>query len=476
MTLTADRGKLLEVEAVLKAAREMRRERKMSFYAPYPKQKEFHALGAKCSERLLMAGNQLGKTWAGAFESACHLTGIYPEWWTGRRWDRPVRFAFGGETAVLVRDVSQRHLCGTPGVLADFGTGMIPKDHLIDKTLGRGVTDAFDTIMVRHISGGTSIGLFKTYEQGREKWQADTLDGIWDDEETPSDVYGEQLARISATAGMIYVTFTPLKGRSEVVNRFLDEPSTDRAVVTMTIDDVTHISPEEKKKIILRYKAHERDARVRGIPMLGSGAIFQAAESEMVCDPFRVPDFWPQLWGVDFGIGHPFAAARLAWDRDTDIIYITHCFKMTDEHAPTHVAAIKAAGEWIHVAWPQDGTQRDKGSGSPLASIYRTLGARMLPTHATFPDGSISTEAGVAEINDREASGRFKVFNTCGQYLDERRRYHRKDGQIVKEFDDILSATRVAVMAKRYARAQISTRRAGQGVQIADGLDFNLFA
>src|SRR5262245_10705883 len=65
-------------------------EDKLRYYRPYPKQREFHAAGATSRERLLMAGNQLGKTLAGGFEAAMHATGRYPDWWQGKRFDRPV--------------------------------------------------------------------------------------------------------------------------------------------------------------------------------------------------------------------------------------------------------------------------------------------------------------------------------------------------------------------------------------------------
>jgi hypothetical protein len=64
-----------------------RTENKLAYYRPYAKQREFHAAGASARERLLMAGNQLGKTIAGGFEAAMHATGRYPGWWQGRRFD-----------------------------------------------------------------------------------------------------------------------------------------------------------------------------------------------------------------------------------------------------------------------------------------------------------------------------------------------------------------------------------------------------
>src|SRR5262245_1041072 len=54
---------------------------RLGSYSPYDKQAQFHAAGAKHRERLLMAGNQLGKTLAGSMETAMHATGRYPSWW-----------------------------------------------------------------------------------------------------------------------------------------------------------------------------------------------------------------------------------------------------------------------------------------------------------------------------------------------------------------------------------------------------------
>ena len=55
-------------------------ENKLASYKPYDRQRQFHEAGTSHRERLLMAGNQLGKTLAGAMETAMHATGRYPEW------------------------------------------------------------------------------------------------------------------------------------------------------------------------------------------------------------------------------------------------------------------------------------------------------------------------------------------------------------------------------------------------------------
>lgn len=175
-----------------------------------------------------MAGNQLGKTIAGGFEWAIHLTGRYPNWWKGRVFDKPVKFWAGGVTGLSTRDNPQRILVGPPMQKEAWGTGAIPSECIKDHITGRGVPNGLDSVIVNWGGGGDvqaqeSLLQFKAYEQGREKWQGDTLDGVWCDEEPPLDIYSEGKTRVQATHGIVIVTFTPLLGMSDVVTLFLTE-------------------------------------------------------------------------------------------------------------------------------------------------------------------------------------------------------------------------------------------------------------
>src|SRR5258708_5513527 len=87
---------LASLEATLLKEKETRANRtKLIAYKPYPKQAEFHAAGSEFRERILIAANQVGKTWAAGFEVAMHATGLYPDWWIGRRFNRPTRWVVG---------------------------------------------------------------------------------------------------------------------------------------------------------------------------------------------------------------------------------------------------------------------------------------------------------------------------------------------------------------------------------------------
>jgi phage terminase large subunit-like protein len=213
------------LQAVLNALQteQIRRqtECRLTYFRPYPKQLDFLNAGATYRERLLMTCNRFGKTFCGAAEMAFHLTGLYPEWWKGKRFEKPVRAWAAGVTGETTRDVVQTALIGPPHRRAEWGTGLIPKHCIGDVSMAHGTADLIDTVSVLHVSGGYSQLQFKSYSAGREKWQGTALEVLWCDEEPPSDIYTEGLTRTNETGGIVYITFTSLQGISNVVRRFL---------------------------------------------------------------------------------------------------------------------------------------------------------------------------------------------------------------------------------------------------------------
>ncbi|MEM9122178.1 MAG: terminase family protein [Pseudomonadota bacterium] len=224
-----------------------------------------------------------------------------------------------------------------------------------------------------------------------------------------------------------------------------------RRLIRMTIDDVDHYTPEQKEAILEAYPAHERQARAWGVPALGSGRVFPVSEESLKTPAFAIPRHWALIGGLDFGWDHPFAAVLLAWDRDADCLYVVDCYRIRNETPLVHAGALKAWGE-VPWAWPHDGLQTEKGSGRPLADSYRGHGLQLLSDKATHAEGGFSLEAGIMALVERMRAGRFKVFDHLSDWFEEFRTYHRKDGKIVKERDDLMSATRIAHMMLRYAR------------------------
>jgi hypothetical protein len=249
--------------------------------------------------------------------------------------------------------------------------------------------------------------------------------------------------------------------------RFLTEQPPGTHVTTMTIDDAEHYTDAQRAAIIAAYPAHEREARAKGIPSLGSGRVFPVTEEEIAEGSIAIPETWPRLCAMDFGWDHPFAAVWLAWDRDSDTVHVYDAYRVRETTPAQHAVTLRAKGLWIPCAWPHDGLQHDKQSGKQLAVLYREAGVNMLPEHAKFSDGTIGFEAGVTAMLERMQSGRLKVARHLASWWEEFRMYHRKDGLVVKERDDLMSATRVGLMALRYAETK--PRPAAPMTMIAGG-------
>ena len=455
--------------AALAAVEALLAQRALEFYEPYPKQLEFHAAGKSFAERLLMAGNQLGKTVAASRETAYHLTGRYPDWWPGRRFAKPVVFWTGSPTGQTSRDTVQRLLLGRPG---EWGTGALPAADIVDiKRAAGSVPDQVETVTVKSVLGGTSTVTMKSYDQSRIRWQGESVEGVWFDEEPPLDIYSEGKTRTQASkpfGTFVYLTFTPLLGMSSVVVRFLNEKPAGTSVTGMTIYDAGHYTEDERARIIAGYPAHERDARAKGIPIMGSGRVFTIPEESLRVDPIAIPAHWPRICGMDFGWDHPTANVWLAWDKDNDVLYVYAVHRQRETTPIVHAAAIKARGAWIPVAWPHDGLQHDKGSGTQIAQQYKAQGVNMHRERSTHPpkpgspegSGGFGVEAGILDMIDRMQTGRWKVFRTCSEWFEEYRMFHRKDGLIVKEGDDLMSASRIGLMMRRFAKTAPLTERA----------------
>jgi len=185
--------------------------------------------------------------------------------------------------------------------------------------------------------------------------------------------------------------------------------------------------------------------------MLGSGRIFPYSQEDLTVEPFEIPKYWPRIGGLDFGIDHPFAAVELAHDRDSDTVYLTRCYRIQNALPVIHASMLR---NWnLPWAWPHDGLSRDKASGRQIAQIYKDEGLEMLSEHAKYSDERKGfLEDSLMDLSQRMQKGQFKVFQHCHEFFEEFRTYHRKDGLVVKEHDDLISATRYALMMLRYAR------------------------
>lgn len=424
-----------------------------------PKHRAFFDAGLTYNERTFMAGNRVGKSVAGAFESCCHATGVYPFWWNGRVFDRPTHGWAVGSTARATRDTAQKELLGPIGAI---GTGMIPKDKIGRAWSLAGVPKAIDMIQVKHISGGWSTIGFKNYEQPLQAFYGTALDWVWLDEECPQDHYNECLIRTMTTDGLVYNTFTPLQGLTPMVVRFAEKADylagaqkligipdqeddgedarligrkTSKAIIQAGWDDAPWLTEKAKEQMEADTPPHLRAARRSGKPSMGSGSVYPIDIEQLLVKPFVIPAHYRRLYALDVGWNRT-AVLWGALDPQTDVLYITEEYYVGEQQPPLHAAAIRARGDWIPGVIDPASVGSNQKDGTSLMIDYKKLGLQLHPAIN-------AVDAGISALWQRMNTGTLKFFYNLPNLSKEFVLYRRDlRGKIVKENDHLMDCLR----------------------------------
>lgn len=429
-----------------------------------PKQ-EIYCITVEHPDHLFVANGYVnsntGKSISGAFEASCHATGIYPAWWVGRRFDKPTYGWAVGSTARSTRDTAQKELLGPIGA---WGTGMIPKESIGKFWALAGVPQGVDLIKVKHQpTDGWSMISFKNYEQPVEAFYGTSLDWIWADEESPQDRYNEMLLRTMTTDGIVFNTFTPLKGLTPMVVRFsekadylagaekligipdkddheekdarLENVTTAKAIIQAGWDDAPWLTEKSKEQMEADTEPHLRAARRSGRPSMGSGNVFPISLEEIMIEPFKIPGYYKRLYALDVGWNRT-AVLWAALDPQTSILYLYDEHYVGEQQPPLHAAAIRSRGEWIPGVIDPASRGRGQADGRQLMKDYKDLGLRLSPAIN-------ARDSGISELWQRMSTGNLKIFNSLTSLAKEFVLYRRKlNGKIVDENDHLMDCMR----------------------------------
>jgi len=465
--------------------------------------KQMEIMNSKAPALFVRAGNQVGKTQVGAGIVAALLTQEFPADYDG--WVQPKLELARPHTCEvwciaptwqMVRDGCQSRLLGDVAA-GQVGTGIIPADRIISIQNARGISGSVDTAIIRRTDGTTAVLRFKTGDQGREALQGSSCDMIWADEMPEMDVWGELLARLSATSGRILLTATPLKQGSDVAAWFREPGQAERRqTIVMGIDDANHLTPQMRADMLGKYANDPVAAATRlfGAEWAGGGLIFPNLHADNLenrpVSEFPMSIRWiigldPAHQGLSTKSAHPAGVILLAYDPLGKICHVVDEIRLQNELPSTLVAAIL---NWENgdapVAWGQAETQGtgDGTRAETYAGLYKRLGLRMLDKHATLPGGGVSLDPQIDNINQLLATGKLKISRRCKMLLEELSNYERDEkGQPIPVRDDLISALRYAIlMAPQYARGLEPDRvRHGMGRRrlypgMAEGVDFDV--
>jgi len=433
-------------------------------YHPEPKQKLFHSTGLIAKERAFFGANRSGKSLSTSAENSMHITGIYPcdstdsdgmPWdWNGYVYDRPVNVWVAGVTNSETFQSLKKYYVGSLGK-----EGFIHSSLIVKKDIQRQI------YYIQHSSGGISTLRFKSYEQGEDSWQAETCDIIHLDEEPPSKIYSEAVTRTASTSpnhhGMILLSMTPLKGVTSLMlkymqNTILDENGKEdetvmvgpnqvvnsRIYIIVSHDDAPHMTSEEKARLYNSYSHHEREARTKGIPSIGSGLVYPVHDSNLLVSPFEIPEYWPRCFGMDFG-WHNTAAVFMAHDQDNDVVYLYGEY-LAGHLTPQHHAfqLIKQGADWMPGGYDGAGEGAQQSDGGNLVDLYEQAGIRNWT-----PADKKSVNKGIYTVLQRMETGKLKIFSSLTKLMTELRMYSRDDnGKVKKGNDHLMDAMRYGVV------------------------------
>lgn len=431
---------LLERKKALQAFKKFER------HMPWPKQRV--ACNSKHRVIAIMGGNRTGKSLTGSYWCTAHITGRYPDWWEGNRYTSAVDGWAVGKTLGSTRDIIQFELLGDIRKPGGLGTGMIPKELIVDIRMAAGMPDVVDTIYVKHEGGGIGALGLKSGEQGQGKLMGTKKKFVWLDEEPERNGYGvfSELRTRTATEpdGQILVTYTPLQGMNELARYILTQDDPGILLVNITLADAAHLTPEQREEMVRGWLPHEREARELGKPIMADGAVFPFSESQMTCEPFSIPEGWPIVAGMDVGMATPTCVVWWAKDPSTGIRYAFREYAAADTLRETHAKNIRGVGEGVYIAVDPSANRRE-GDGKRTMQVYRSLGLNVANANNDVQHGIMTWHSGFAD-------GTVKIFRNLTGLLEEIRFYQYENGAIKKVRDHRIDAGRYGLTAMEHAR------------------------
>ena len=463
--MTQDQKTAFE-ELVIATAEDMRYNQ-LRYFRPFEHQKRFFT--TVTDRRGILAANRIGKTVSTCFETAYHLTGRYPDWWTGKRFSGPITAMVAGEGWSQVALVLQKELLGTNDVKIqdNLGTGAIPRTDIVFDTMRNDGANVIGC-EIRHSSGGKSYLLFANYTQEVRQLQGFKLNLAVFDEQPPDDFFSEVVTRTATTQGMVMCSFTPLKGLNGLVSKFWNrEQGYD--FIRVAWDDVPEYDPwgepfllkETRQQLERDYLPHEREARIAGKPIMGLGAVFQIRE----WPTYRIGDYnFKEMQGIerimslDLGLvndrtvislmyWHPYE--REAW------LHAQVVVKGLEEANPmnyiTHLLRPEVIG--TPIVLPADGGTAGRYTMSALSirELFESYDLNVHPDAIMNPPDAQGRKTnhksyGINVMRQMLELGTLHVNENCQDFLREAQNYYVDPQGRFSDPDDTIDSARYALL------------------------------
>ena len=464
-TLTTDQQDLLR-DLVISVADDMKYNQ-LQYFRPFEHQLRF--FGTSTPRRGILAANRIGKTVSTCYETAMHLTGRYPAWFGGRRWDKPVTIMVAGEGWSQVALVLQNELLGSPDVklVESLGTGAIPRECIVVDTMRNDGANCIG-VEIRHVSGGKSYLLFANYTQEVRQLQGFKLDIAVFDEQPPDDFFSEIVTRTATTQGQVLCSFTPLKGLNGLVSKFWNhEQGYD--YIRVAWSDVPEydawgepfLLQSTRHQLERDYLPHEREARIQGRPIMGLGAVFQVRHWPTYRPgefDFRTLPNIQRIIALDLGLVNDKTVISLMyWDpREREAwLHKQIVVRGVEEAIPAqyinHLLRPEVFGTPIVLPPDASTPGRYTMSSSSVRELFEQYELNVVQEAVMNPPDSQGRRTnhksyGVNVMRQMIEFGTFHVNENCVEFLNEAQNYHVDDRGRFSDPDDCIDSARYALL------------------------------
>jgi len=457
------------LETVTIAIADDMRYNQIKYFRPFDHQRRFFRTGS-ADRRGILAANRIGKTVSTCFETAMHLTGLYPDWWEGYRFDKPITCMVAGEGWSQVALVLQNELLGTQDVkiAENLGTGAIPRDCIVVDTMRNDGANCIG-VEIRHRSGSNSYLLFANYTQEVRQLQGFKLNLAVFDEQPPDDFFSEIVTRTATTQGKVLCSFTPLKGLNGLVSKFWNRES-GYEYIRVSWDDVPEYDPwgqpfllkETRLQLERDYLPHEREARIAGKPVMGKGAVFQLNN----WPTYKTGDYnFAQMSNIqrvialDLGLVNDKTVITLMyWEpfEKTAFLHKQIVVQGVEEAVPiqyiNHLLRPEVFG--CPIVLPADASTpgRYTMSSNSVRELFEQYELNVLPDPIMNPPDSQGRKTnhksfGINQMRQMLEVGSLMVNENCTHFLSEAQNYFVDEKGRFSDPDDCIDSARYAVLA-----------------------------
>lgn len=456
-----------ELESLTTTVAEDMQYNQLKYFRPFAHQLSFFSTST--DRRGILAANRIGKTVSTCFETAYHLTGRYPDWWKGKRYDGPITAMVAGEGWSQVALVLQQELLGSPDIKLNeqLGTGAIPRSDIVLDTMRNDGANCLGC-EIRHVSGGKSYLLFANYTQEVRQLQGFKLNLAVFDEQPPDDFFSEIVTRTATTQGMVLCSFTPLKGLNGLVSKFWNrEPGYD--FIRVAWDDVPEYDPwgepfllkSTREQLERDYLPHEREARIAGKPIMGKGAVFQIRN----WPTYKTGDYnfknmnnIYRIIALDLGLVNDKTVISLMYWQPTERIAWLHtqiCVTGVEEANPVnyiqHLMRPEVFGTPIVLPADAGTAGRYTMSASSLRELFEQYNLNVHPKPIMNPPDSEGRTTnhksyGINIMRQMLEAGTFMVNENCQPFLSEAQNYYVDPQGRFSDPDDCIDSARYALL------------------------------